>query len=70
MDAHLGLIPFLLLIIPVTIVGIILDCFFWTTLAAPISLVIDPVFAMAPFFYDGLIEEIVSERTLIGWILL
>ena len=47
-----------------------LDCFYWTTLIAPINLVIDPFLALEPFLYEGWIEEQIANRNLLGWLLL
>jgi hypothetical protein len=69
-EIHHGLLPFFFAMIPLTVSGIIIDCFFWTTLVAPLSLIIDPVLAMAPFFYDGWIEEQIEKQSLLGWVLL
>ena len=65
-----AIVPFLLAVIPLAIILITLDCFYWTTLTAPINLVIDPVLALEPFLYEGWIEKQIADKNLLGWLLL
>lgn len=69
-DLHYGLVPFLLAVIPLTIVLIAMDCFYWTTLIAPLNLLIDPVLALEPFLFEGWIQRQIQDRNLLGWLLL